>query len=51
MSSGNGKEEVFVLIWEIRSIRVSANEQNCLEGVYTVRRAEKQAGDESEKTL
>ena len=51
VSSGNGKEEVFVLTWEIRSIRVSANEQNCLEGVYTVRRPEKQAGDESEKTL
>ena len=32
--------KVFVLWW-IRSIRVSAEERSCLEGVYTVRRLEK----------
>ena len=51
MSTGNGKEEVFVVTWDIRSVRVSAKERNCLEGVYAVRRSEKQAGDESEKRL
>ena len=29
--------------------RLSAEERSCREGVYKVRRSEKQAGDESEK--
>ena len=42
-------QNVIVLARGIRSIRVSAEERICLERVYTVRRSEKQAGDESEK--
>ena len=34
---------------ESRSTRMSAEERSCLEGVYTVRISEKQAGDEPEK--
>ena len=30
---------------------MSADERSCLEGVYTVRRSEKQAADESEQKL
>ena len=30
-------QKVFVLTWGIRSIRVSAEERSCLEGVHTVR--------------
>ena len=41
--------EVFVLTWGIRSSCLSAEERSCLEGVYTVRRPERWAGDESEK--
>ena len=41
----------FVLTWGIRSICVSAEERSCLDGVYTVRRSEGQAGDESENNL
>ena len=32
-------------------ISVSAEERSCLEGVYTVRRSEKETGDESENKL
>ena len=35
----------------IRSVRVSAEEQSCLEGVYLMRKSYKQPGDESEKKL
>ena len=42
---------VLVLTWGMRSVRVSAEEQSRLEGVYTVRRSERWAGDESEKKL
>ena len=38
------------LTWEIRSIRVSAEERSCLEGVYTAK-SDRWAGDESEKKL
>ena len=40
-----------VLTWGKRSVRVSAEERSCLEGVYTVRRSERYVGDESEKKL
>ena len=32
-------------------MRVSAEERNCLEGVYTVKRSGKHAGDESKRML
>ena len=33
------------------SVHMSAEEQSCLEGMYTVRRSENQAGDKSEKKM
>ena len=55
MSEGSefraSEPKVSVVIGGIRSIRVSAEEPSCLEGVYTVRRSEKQAGDELDKKL
>ena len=35
------KGVVCFLIWGIRSIRVSAEERSCLEGVYTVTRSDR----------
>ena len=48
-SRTNCLPKVFVLTWGQPSIRVSAEERSCLEGVCTVRSSEKGAGDESEK--
>ena len=41
--------KVLVLTWGMRSVRVSKEELSCLEDVYTVRRSERLAADESKK--
>ena len=33
--------KVLVFTWGMQSVRVSAEERSCLEGVYTVRRSER----------
>ena len=49
MRDSVGQRFLFQHRIESRSTRVSAEERSCLEGVYTVRMSEKQAGAESEK--